>query len=78
MPIVPIVIALVVLIGLLVAALGPALRIAQRRALDGEGEDALYVPLEWERTSGVATARRFAPSPRGTPRGRVAPGRRAA
>ena len=79
MPIVPIAIALTVLVVLFVAAIGPALRIAQRRALGGEVEDLAFVPVEWQRPAGRVTPRRFVPSPveRAEASAQVASGRRA-
>jgi hypothetical protein len=79
MPIVPIAIALTVLVVLLVAAIGPALRIARRRALGDEGEDLAPVPLDRERSAQRVSPRRFAPTPAGQAQaaGRVVSGRRA-
>lgn len=63
MPIVPIVIASAVLLGLLVAAVGPALRLAENRVAGDDGEIDGFVPLEWERVAvSRVTKRRFAPS----------------
>ena len=73
MPIVPIAIALAVLLGLLVAAIGPALRIAQRRA---SGADLTYVPVEWQRAGARVTGRRFVPAPAPDAGGRVTTGER--
>jgi len=77
MPILPIAIALTVLVALLVAAVGPALRIAQRRALGEEIEELGFVPVEWRRPAQRVTPRRFVPAP-AAQRARVASGRRTA
>jgi hypothetical protein len=62
MPIVAVILVLAILLGLLVAALGPALKYAERRA--GKDEDELdgLGPLDWQPVviEGVVT-RRFAP-----------------
>ena len=65
MPIVPIIIAFAVLLGLLVAAIGPALKYAERRVRGDDGRYDGFVPLEWERVVvGGVTTRRFAPAKR--------------
>lgn len=68
MPIVPIVIVVALLVGLLVAAIGPARSVAERRAAERRAADADwrsgagdFVPLEWE----LVAKRRFAPPPTG-------------
>ena len=63
MPIVPLAIALAFVVALVVAALGPALRIAERRRLEGEADGIDFVPLEWQVASRRVTARRFVPTP---------------
>jgi hypothetical protein len=62
MPIVPVILVFAILLGLLVAALGPALKYAERRAREGVDELDGLGPLDWEPVvvGGVVT-RRFAP-----------------
>jgi hypothetical protein len=63
MPIVPILVVFAILLGLLVAAVGPALRYAESRGPGDDGEYDGFVPLEWERVVvGGVTTRRFAPA----------------
>jgi hypothetical protein len=80
MPVLPIAIALTVLVALLVAAVGPALRIAQRRALGEEIEELAFVPVEWRRPAQRMASRRFVPasSTQREPAAPLASGRRAA
>jgi len=60
MPIVPIAIALAIVVALLVAAVGPALRIAERRRHDGEADGIDFVPLERQVAARRVAARRVA------------------
>jgi hypothetical protein len=66
MPIVPVILVFAILLGLLVAALGPALKYAERRAGQGADELDRLRPRDWEPdwdpvVAGGVMTRRFAP-----------------